>query len=200
MSANWFIVIIVALLSLLLGFFSYAPSDGGAPGTPVAPAAPMAPAAPGTPDQPGTAVAANVLEQYGRWLEIDPYEGYEPNVLEFADGSVTLTEMYLESSATIGPLTYHLEKDGTIEVDQSIDAFFCEFLELQEVEVAGQTVPIVSLYMFEYDGRGAIITSEFAPEGLNDLFPDGYLSDRAQETLDRDGTSMMALGGPEDAA
>ena len=179
---KWIIAIIVMLVSLLFGACSVAPSDIPSEGIDVA-----------IPVTSGTVVAANTLEHYGRWIEIDPLEGYEPRELEFSNGTVTLTEMYTVPPETTGPLTYTLDSKGTIEVERTFDAFLCEFLELQEVEIAGQTIPIVSLYQMEYDGRGAIITEEYAPEEFVDLFPAGYLSERAQQTLERESTSMMAM-------
>ena len=173
MPVSWIGTIFIALIVILFGGCAFIPSDGvtNAPVTTV------------------SVVAASVLEQHGRWVEIDAPEGYEPDVLEFRDGTVTLTQTYETTSEITGPMTYTLGDDGVIDVDQT-GMGFCEFLELQEVEIDGQTVPIVSQYLFEYDGRGAIIVTEYAPEEFVDLFPAGYQSERMQETRARDGSSM----------
>lgn len=136
------------------------------------------------------AEAPDVLEEVGVWVQIDPLDGFDPDALSFYGGEVT----YLSSGSEMGTFPYELEDDGVITVDQSDGIYFCEQLELQQVEIDGQTVPIVSLYMMEYDGRGLIIVDEFAPADRVDLFPEDYLSEKAQETRNRESSSMMQLG------
>ncbi|MDO5118208.1 MAG: hypothetical protein Q4D34_06950 [Eggerthellaceae bacterium] len=128
------------------------------------------------------------------WVEVNGISGYPPATLTVSGSTIAYKDLVGESGSVSyrfdgnsrkkDLLTdeFYLKCDGARHFDDAI--FHVETLE------DGEQIPVLSLTVFEYDGRGEIISEEFVPRTKRDLVPDDFTSTAYKKRNDREVPSM----------
>ena len=118
-------------------------------------------------DGPGSVYTWTDYELYSRWTETEKVDWRGPAVLEFTEGSFTLS-----CDGTAQTFAYSLpegtEIDGRPAGEVCLTLTDCtEFAGLifhEEQLEDGTVVPVLSATLFEDDGRGEIVIAEYVRE------------------------------------
>lgn len=142
-------------------------------------------------DGPGMVYSFRDYNLAGEWTEIGNGDGK----LVFTEYTIAY-DIWGEKNSS----AYEIDEDGFFNSDEEgerkitlTENSFCEYLIYHEEEVDGNTISILSVIVFEYDGRGPVVFSEFVKAENKDLLPYDFESKLKHRYNDRDGVPSYIM-------
>lgn len=144
-------------------------------------------------DGPGLINEDSTGSLYGKWVEINPYG--EASTLRIEKDKIKYS--YYSTTEEFGytvPEEIVPEKLVGREIRITTDGELGDML-YEAIEIDGRAIGVLSTLMFEMDGRGEIISSQFVKETEISNLPEGFVSPAYESKNKKDGpaTSVEIL-------
>lgn len=147
-------------------------------------------------DGPGMVYTWTDYDLYGNWTEVNVSEGFNAGSIEIDKNTITINDGYGNKSKYKYKLPDNVEEEGRPEGEvyleiEDLKDFENLIFHFDELDGDGGTISVLSGTIFEYDGRGEIVVTEYVHDGDLYRVPSDFRSSLAKGRNSWEGVPPM---------